>query len=190
MFFTNFRSLDLQTFRFQSRERDRHRNYHLRFYIPRAVSNSRTFFVFTRTRKERGTVFIINGYTANVKKKKRKENNSNISKMFRLPARVKLDRFNYNLSIVFDYTPLREKDTNKPFLNFYFPFLSLIFNFSSPPLELSRIPKKKSALHEKYTRRYNKTRGRFSFESREKYSHSRCPNKIVLETIAVAEAKP
>lgn len=132
MFFTNFRSLDLQTFRFQSRERDRHRNYHLRFYIPRAVSNSRTFFVFTR--KERRTVFIINGYTANVKKKKRKENNSNISKMFRLPARVKLDRFNYNLSIVFDYTPLREKDTNKPFLNFYFPFLSLIFNFSSPPL--------------------------------------------------------
>lgn len=135
-------------------------------------------------------MFIINGYTANVKKKKRKENNSNISKMFRLPARVKLDRFNYNLSIVFDYTPLREKDTNKPFLNFYFPFLSLIFNFSSPPLELSPIPKKKSALHEKYTRRYNKTRGRFSFESREKYSHSRCPNKIVLETIAVAEAKP
>lgn len=190
MFFTNFRSLDLQTFRFQNRERDRHRNYHLRFYIPRAVSNSRTFFVFTRTRKERGTVFIINGYTANVKKKKRKENNSNISKMFRLPARVKLDRFNYNLSIVFDYTPLREKDTNKPFLNFYFLFLSLIFNFSSPLLELSPIPKKKSALHEKYTRRYNKTRGRFSFESREKYSHSRCPNKIVLETIAVAEAKP
>lgn len=63
--------------------------------------------------------------------------------MFRLPARVKLDRFNYNLSIVFDYTPLCEKDTNKPFLNFYFPFLSLIFNFSSPLLELSPIPKKK-----------------------------------------------
>lgn len=153
MFFTNFRSLDLQTFRFQSRERDRHRNYHLRFYIPRAVSNSRTFFVFTRTRKERGTVFIINGYTANVKKKKRKENNSNISKMFRLPARVKFDRFNYNLSIVFDYTPLREKDTNKPFLNFYFPFLSLIFNFSSPPLESNYLLyRKKKVLYTRSTR--------------------------------------
>lgn len=152
-FNTNFRSLDLQIFRFQSRERDRHRNYHLRFYIPRAVSNSRTFFVFTRTRKERGTVFIINGYTANVKKKKRKENNSNISKMFRLPARVKLDRFNYNLSIVFDYTPLREKDTNKPFLNFYFPFLSLIFNFSSPPLESNYLLyRKKKVLYTRSTR--------------------------------------
>lgn len=82
MFFTNFRSLDLQTFRFQSRERDRHRNYYLRFYIPRAVSNSRTFFVFTRTRKERGTVFIINGYTANVKKKKEKKTTRTSRKCF------------------------------------------------------------------------------------------------------------
>lgn len=110
--------------------------------------------------------------------------------MFRLPARVKLDRFNYNLSIVFDYTPLREKDTNKPFLNFYFPFLSLIFNFSSPPLESNYLLyRKKKVLYTRSTRE-DKTRGRFSFESREKYSHSRCPNKIVLETIAVAEAKP
>lgn len=80
MFFTNFRSLDLQTFRFQSRERDRHRNYHLRFYIPRVVSISRTFFVFTRTRKERGTVFIINGYTANVKKKKKEKKTTRTSR--------------------------------------------------------------------------------------------------------------
>lgn len=79
-FYINFRSLDLQTFHFQSRERDRHRNYHLRFYIPRAVSNSRTFFVFTRTRKERGTVFIINGYTANVKKKKKEKKTTRTSR--------------------------------------------------------------------------------------------------------------
>lgn len=191
MFFTNFRSLDLQTFRFQSRERDHHRNYHLRFYIPRAVSNSRTFFVFTRTRKERGTVFIINGYTANVKKKKEKKTTRTSRKCF-----VSRREWNSIDSIITyrSYSITRHSAKRTP-INRSSIFISLFFLLFliSLPLPSPRIIsyiEKKSALHEKYTRRYNKTRGRFSFESREKYSHSRCPNKIVLETIAVAEAKP
>lgn len=74
-FYINFRSLDLQIFRFQSRERDRHRNYHLRFYIPRAVSNSRTFFVFTgHGRKEEPCLLsTVTQRTLKKKKKKRKQ---------------------------------------------------------------------------------------------------------------------
>lgn len=188
MFFTNFRSLDLQTFRFQSRERDRHRNYHLRFYIPRAVSNSRIFFVFTgHGRKEEPCLLS----QRTLKKKKEKKTTRTSRKCF-----VSRREWNSIDSIITyrSYSITRHSAKRTPinrssiFISLFF-LLFLIF----PPLPSNRIisyTEKKSALHEKYTRRYNKTRGRFSFESREKYSHSRCPNKIVLETIAVAEAKP
>lgn len=60
----------------------RHRNYHLRFYIPRAVSNSRIFFVFTGHGRKEEPCLLSTVTQRTLKKKKEKKTTRTSRKCF------------------------------------------------------------------------------------------------------------